>query len=126
MIQKSSKKRHEIRGNKIRALYGHSTSEKIYKDVSEPPDYLYHGTARRFVKAIQDVGLIPKGRQYVHLSVNKEIAFDVGSRRDETPVILKINAIDAFRDGVNFYHGHESVWLSDSIPSEYISFDTSN
>lgn len=126
MIQKSAKKRHEIKGNKIRALYGHSISEKIHKDISEPPDYLYHGTARKFVDAINDVGLIPKGRQYVHLSADKQVAFDVGSRRDDTPVILIINAKKAFSDGIKFYLGQEDVWLSDSIPRKYISFDDSN
>ena len=32
MIEQSEKKRHEIRGDKIRALYGHSTPNKLTKE----------------------------------------------------------------------------------------------
>ena len=121
MIQLSEKKRYELVGDRIRALYGHSTEEKIKKDAVQPPDVLYHGTAHRFLQKILEQGLISKDRQYVHLSQDKETAVAVGKRRDADPVILQISAMDAWRDGILFYHGNEMIWLADQIPAKYIT-----
>ncbi|MCR4801462.1 MAG: RNA 2'-phosphotransferase [Lachnospiraceae bacterium] len=82
MIQKSEKKRHEISNGKIRAYYGHSVPMKIVKEKKLPPEVLYHGTARRFLDSIKENGLLPKGRQYVHLSQDVETAYSVGLRHD--------------------------------------------
>lgn len=120
IIATSDKKRHEIVGDKIRALYGHSVPNKIRKEKAIPPDVLYHGTAHKFMDSIMKSGLIPKGRQYVHLSMDTETALIVGKRRDDNPVLLEINAKQAYADGVSFYIGNDKVWLSDNIPSKYI------
>ena len=122
MIDASDKKRHEIVDNKIRALYGHSISSKIKKESVEPPKYLYHGTARRFIDSIKEKGLLSQERQYVHLSLDKETALQVGKRRDKKPVILIISAKLAWQNGVFFYKGDDKIWLADSIKSEYIEF----
>jgi len=66
-------------------------------------------------------GLISKNRQYVHLSQEQETATTVGRRRDDNPVVLSIDALAAWKDGVKFYHGNEMIWLADSIPANYIS-----
>lgn len=123
MIKVSNKKRHEIVGDNIRALYGHSTSKTIYKEKIEPPQFLYHGTARRFVESIMKNGLLPRERQYVHLSTDKQTACEVGKRRDDKPVLLKVMAKTAWDNGISFYIGNKNIWLSDSIPSEYIMAD---
>ncbi|URZ07326.1 RNA 2'-phosphotransferase [Clostridium felsineum] len=120
MIKSSEKKRYEIIGDKIRALYGHSVSKKIKKEEKEPPRLLYHGTARRFVNSIKKEGLLPKERQYVHLSLDFETAMEVGKRHDDVPVILEIDSYCAWKAGVKFYIGNDNIWLADSIPSEYI------
>lgn len=122
MIEVADKKRHEIIGNRIRALYGHSVPLQIKKEVVEPPEYLYHGTARRFIESIKENGLLSQERQYVHLSVDEVTAIEVGKRRDEKPVILRIRAKLAFINGVSFYKGNDKVWLSDSIKSDFIKF----
>lgn len=120
MIDLSEKKRHEIVGNKIRAFYGHSIPMKISKIESKPPEILYHGTAKRFMKSIMENGLSPQSRQYVHLSQDIETAQDVGRRHDDKPCILAIDSLQAWNDGIVFYYGNEKVWLADSIPSIYI------
>lgn len=121
MIEGSEKKRHEMLSGKIRALYGHSLPQKIVKDEKEPPQILYHGTAKRFLKAIKDNGLLPKGRQYVHLSIDVDTASQVGKRRDNEPTILEINAKQAWDEGIKFYKGNDKVWLADFVPSKYIN-----
>lgn len=120
MIQTSEKKRHELVGSRIRALYGHSTEERIKKDAVQPPDVLYHGTAHKFLQKILEQGLISKDRQYVHLSQDKETAITVGKRRDTDPVVLRIDALTAWKDGIKFYHGDGMIWLADNIPAKYI------
>ena len=122
MIEKSDKKRHEILGGKIRALYGHSIPQRIVKEPKLPPEILYHGTARRFIPSIKVEGLKPQSRQYVHLSGDAETASLVGKRRDDKPILLKIKSLAAWNDGIVFYHGNEKVWLADLIPSEFIEF----
>ncbi len=81
MVEKSEKKRHQIVNDKIRACYGHSTSEKIVKQDQLPPEILYHGTSENNVSSILEKGLLPMDRQYVHLSGNRESAAIVAGRR---------------------------------------------
>ena len=100
MIKKSEKKRHELINGKVRAFYGHSIPMKILKEEKMPPNVLYHGTARRFLQSIDKYGLLPQGRQYVHLSKDIEIAKNVGGRHDDWPCILVINAKLAWNDGI--------------------------
>ncbi|MGN6714212.1 RNA 2'-phosphotransferase [Anaerocolumna jejuensis] len=121
MIEKSEKKRHEISNGKIRAFYGHSIPMKIMKEEKMPPNILYHGTARRFMGSIAEKGLLPRSRQYVHLSQDIATAENVGKRHDNNPQILVIDSLSAWNDGTKFYYGNEKVWLADMVPSKYIS-----
>ena len=105
----------------IRALYGHSVPMHISKEPITPPSILYHGTTHKALGAIMKDGLKPMRRQYVHLSVDTDTASQVGKRRDAEPVILKIDAAKAHRDGVKFYKGNDKVVLADFISPEYIS-----
>ncbi len=120
IIANSDKKRHEIVGDKIRALYGHSVPTKIEKTPGNPPDILYHGTARRFLDSIMKDGLLPMKRQYVHLSIDTDMATLVGKRRDADPIILEIDAKKAMAEGNKFYIGNDKVWLCDKMPAKYI------
>lgn len=120
MIEKSDKKRYEIKDGKIRAFYGHSMPMRILKEEKSPPDILYHGTARRFLESISENGLMPQSRQYVHLSQDIETAEKVGKRHDNKPCILTIDAKKAWNEGIKFYLGNEKVWLADAISSRYI------
>lgn len=121
MIMLSDKKRHEIKDGKIRALYGHSTPSKLQKTQAIPPPILYHGTSSQVLATIQKDGLKPMNRHYVHLSPSKEVAKQVGNRKSRTAVVLEINAKDAHVNGIKFYIGNEHVWLSDLIPSNFIT-----
>lgn len=120
VVENCDKKRFEIEDNRIRALYGHSIPQKIIKEPLQPPEILYHGTPRRFLSIIKEKGLIPKGRQYVHLAVDTDMALQVGKRRDDYPALLIINAMNACNEGIKFYKGNEKVWLADFIDPQYI------
>lgn len=120
MIEKSEKKRHVIYDGKIRAFYGHSIPMKIVKEEKTPPEFLYHGTARRFLNSIKEKGLLPQNRQYVHLSQDIETAETVGKRHDNKAGILIIDSLKAWNDGIKFYYGNEKVWLADMVPYKYV------
>lgn len=120
MMEASDKKRHEIVGDKIRALYGHSIPMHIRKEETTPPDVLYHGTTRKALDRILKEGLKPMSRQYVHLSKDMDTAILVGKRRDDKPVILSVDAKQAYEDGIKFYQGNDKVILADYVPAKYL------
>ena len=120
VVEQSDKKRFELTNGKIRALYGHSIPAKIKKEEIIPPEILYHGTSRKAAEAILTEGLKPMKRQYVHLSCEANIAYEVGKRKDRDPAILQIDAGRAYKDGIVFYSGNERNVLVDFVPTEYI------
>lgn len=120
IIATSEKKRHEIAGEKIRALYGHTTPQVIKKEPGNPPAILYHGTSHKALPKILEEGLKPMQRQYVHLSVDIDTATRVGKRRDPNPVILRIDTGKAQKAGVEFFIGNDKVWLCKELPKEYL------
>ncbi len=82
---------------------------QIKKEKVRPPQILFHGTARRFLVEIKKTGLLPMSRQYVHLSVDIDTAMRVGKRQDSNPIILRVDAIAAWNDGITFYFGNDKV-----------------
>lgn len=120
VMEVSNKKRLEIVGERIRAMYGHSFPMQINYEEGTPPTVLYHGTAKRFLDSIKKEGLKPMSRQYVHLSEDTETAKMVGKRRDSDPVILCIDTVKAMKAGVKFYRANDKVWLCKQLPSQFI------
>lgn len=71
VVATSDKKRFAISddGLRIRAVQGHSTASVDIRYAQQtPPEWLYHGTATRFLESIRTTGLRPGARRYVHLS----------------------------------------------------------
>jgi putative RNA 2'-phosphotransferase len=123
MVAESSKQRHETVGDRIRALYGHSLPGLLSREVGVPPDQLFHGTTRSAAKLIAERGLLPMGRQFVHLSVDRDTAVQVGRRKGGELVVLSVRARDAHDVGVSFFVGNASVWLALAVSLEFIVLD---
>lgn len=118
----SDKKRFAVSddGLRIRAVQGHSTETVDINYVEQvPPEFLYHGTATRFLETIRKEGLLPGLRQYVHLSQDEKTAFAVGQRHGK-PVVLKIAALRMHHQGFKFYQAENSVWLVNDVPAEQL------
>lgn len=126
MVNLSSKKRHQIIDGKIRAYYGHSIIEKIVKQSVEPPEFLFHGTLEKNISKIHAEGILPMNRQYVHLSSDEETARIVASRRKGKVIILIIEARQAYSKNICFYKEENEIWLSEAIPSKFISIYGTN
>ena len=74
----------------IRANQGHSIPIDVELEKANPPDVLYHGSAVKYEQSIDQQGLIPKSRLYVHLSDTFDKAFKVGSRHGR-PVVYQVD-----------------------------------
>ena len=120
VMKAADKQRFELCGGRIRALYGHSIPQRLRKVSARPPAVLYHGTAPDTAEVVLAEGLKSMGRQYVHLSLDQETAYQVGRRKAREPVILEIAAAAAHAAGVVFSEGNEQVWLADAVPARFI------
>lgn len=122
VVQQNDKQRFAMSGDflKIRANQGHSIEVKIEFQEIIPPVFLYHGTPKKYVDQIFKEGLKKMNRTHVHLSPDIETAAKVGSRRGDF-VILKIEAMRMRADGYKIYISENGVYLTDSVPVEYIS-----
>jgi len=123
VVAHNDKKRFSLSldGKFIRAVQGHSTRMvQRNLEAKSPPQWLYHGTATRFMASILAQGLLPGTRHYVHLSIDEKTALKVGSRHGK-PVVLRIAALAMHEKDLAFYQAENGVWLSKNVPVEFIS-----
>lgn len=107
-------------GTKIRANQGHSIpGVQVAMETPEPPELLYHGTARRFLPSILAEGLKPMTRLYVHISPDVETARSVGKRHGD-PVVLAVKARQFVRDGHVLRRSANGVWQAEYVPPQYL------
>lgn len=105
---------------RIRAVQGHSVNIDLELSPVVPPDFLYHGTAKRNIGSIMSQGVKSMSRQYVHLSTSFETAVTVGSRHGEA-VVFKVDTNSMHKNGIAFYRAENGVWLTDYIAPQYLT-----
>lgn len=122
IVNTDNKQRYSLSNDKskIRARQGHSIDVDVELRELTPPEFLYHGTAERFLGSIMKEGLVPKSRLYVHLSKDVETAEKVGKRHGK-PAVLKIETGKMAEDGFKFYLSENGVWLTKAVPPKYFS-----
>jgi len=120
VVRDNNKKRFTFNDNetKIRANQGHSIEVDLELEELQPPEFLYHGTATRFIDNIKRIGIEKRDRQHVHLSADEKTAVNVGSRHGQ-PIIITIDAKQMFQDGHKFYQSKNGVWLTDKVEQKY-------
>jgi putative RNA 2'-phosphotransferase len=120
VVENNNKKRFIFNDSQtsIRANQGHSVKVDVELKETEPPEYLYHGTASKTLISIYKDGIKKMNRNHVHLSIDEDTATNVGSRHGK-PIILKINTKKMYADGIKFYLSENDVWLTDFVDSEY-------
>lgn len=121
IVRTDNKQRYSFNEDKtlIRANQGHSIPVDVELDEVEPPAELWHGTGEKYVSSIDEQGLIPKSRLYVHLSKDEETAMNVGKRHGK-PVLYRVKAGDMYRDGYKFFLSKNGVWLTKEVPAKYL------
>ena len=122
IVKTDKKGRYQISDDKkyIRAVQGHSKEVNINYKEFIPTKELYHGTSERFLESILKDGIKKMNRQYVHLSINKDIAMNVGKRHGK-PIVIEINAIEMKNDGYKFFIADNGVILTDHVPTKYFT-----
>lgn len=125
IVRTDNKQRYSFNEDKtlIRANQGHSIPVDVELEKQEPPKYLYHGTGEKYRTAIDEQGLIPKSRLYVHLSSDTDTAVKVGSRHGK-PVVYRVWSGDMQKAGYVFYKSVNGVWLTKEVPTKYIKRET--
>jgi putative RNA 2'-phosphotransferase len=125
IVQTDNKQRYSFNEDKtlIRANQGHSIPVDVELEKQKPPKYLYHGTGEKFRASIDEQGLIPKGRLYVHLSSDIDTAINVGSRHGK-PIVYRVWSGLMNEKGYEFYKSVNGVWLTKEVPTEYIKRET--
>ena len=121
IVAEDEKQRYSFNEDKtlIRANQGHSIPVDVELAEAAPPEVLYHGTGEKFAASIDAQGLVPKSRLYVHLSKDVETATKVGSRHGR-PVVYEVASGKMRRDGIRFFLSANGVWLTKTVPPEYL------
>ena len=110
-------------GTRIKACQGHSI-EWVEPELicCAPPRYLYHGTTSQALDGIRASGFISKMKRHaVHLQAQPEQAWrSAVRRRNQTPVLLKLDAEKMHADGFSFGVSDNQVWCTEKVPTAYI------
>ena len=125
IVRTDSKQRYSFNPDKtlIRANQGHSIPVDVELKNTKPPKYLYHGTGEKYRESIDEKGLIPKSRHYVHLSADIETAVNVGSRHGK-PIVYRVWSESMHRNGFEFFKSVNGVWLTEKVPTQYLKRET--
>ncbi len=121
IVRTDNKQRYSFNEDKtlIRANQGHSIPVDVELEEIIPPEYLWHGTATKYMESIDNEGLVPKSRLYVHLSGDVETATKVGKRHGKL-LMYKVLSGRMQKDGYKFYRSVNGVWLTKTVPAEYL------
>ena len=121
IVRTDSKQRYSYSDDKrkIRANQGHSIPVDVELKAKVPPSVLYHGTGEKYAAAIDQQGLLPKSRLYVHLSLDEGTAKIVGARHGH-PIIYMIDTKRMLQDDFVFFESENHVWLTKSVPTRYL------
>ena len=123
IVATNNKQRYEFSGDMkfIRARQGHSINVDVELAEEVPPVVLYHGTPKENLPSILDKGICKMSRNHVHLSDTIETASNVGARRGKAFMVITVNAKQMHEDGYTFFLSRNGVWLTDSVPTQYIA-----
>lgn len=121
IVVEDEKQRYSFNDDKtmIRANQGHSIPVDVELEKVQPPKYLYHGTGKKYMASIEEHGLIPKSRLYVHLTGDVETALKVGERHGNA-IVYRVLSEKLFQDGLTFYRSVNGVWLTKEVPVKYL------
>ncbi len=121
IVRTDEKQRYSFNQDKtlIRANQGHSIPVDVELPELRPPEYLYHGTAEKYVSSIEAHGLLPQSRLYVHLTDDYGTAIKVGQRHGRA-VVYQVSSQAMHRDGYKFFRSVNGVWLTKAVPVQYL------
>jgi len=115
------KGRYQVEGDMVRATYGHSIEIELDLPTDDIPETLYYPCEGDDLATHLELGIKAGDRQHVHLSKTITNAMEAGHVRIKRPRILEIETEQAISDGHIIYRAGTTVFLSEDIPSLYLS-----
>ena len=115
------KGRYEVRGNMIRATYGHTVEIELDLPTDNIPGSLFFPCAPDEAENLLEVGLRPSGRAHVHLSANIRSAAEAGHVHHKLPSLLEVDTARMVASGDTIWHAGVTVYLADDVAAEYLS-----
>jgi putative RNA 2'-phosphotransferase len=123
LTKTEGRKRFEVRGDQVRATYGHSFKRPIHYQPIEPPENLYVGLSKTRVPEVRMRGLLPLGRQYVHLSEDYNEALEVGRHQGDDATVITVHSGEAHHAGIPFYKPTNGIYLASRIAPEFMDLE---
>ena len=120
LIETDPKGRYQYKNGSIRATYGHSFHVDLELPTDNIPNILFYPTTEEEVDILLETGIRPSDRKMVHLSKTFEDAEVAGKHRVDAPIILAVDAKKATTKGIVIQRAGKTVYITDSIPSEYL------
>jgi len=121
VVATDPKGRYQIKGNELRATYGHSVDVTMDLPTENIPERLYYPATPEEIDIILETGLKPVDRKMVHLSKTIDDARTAGSHRVENPVIIEVDAKRATENGFVIMQAGKTVYVVKEIPAKYLS-----
>ncbi len=109
----------EVNGNRIRAVDRKWEQDFEFPRASSLPKTLFTAVRRKAHRAAMEKGLKSPAGRYLILSPDEEMALKIGKRRDPQPVLLRVEAEKAGKEGVSI-HPFDTLFLCEKIPTRYI------
>ena len=115
------KGRYEVRGNMMRATYGHTVEIELDLPSTEIPDSLYYPCDPNVAENLLEVGISPGDRSHVHLSASIRSAAEAGRFHHSDPTIIEVDTARMSASGETIWHAGVTVYLTDSVAGEFLS-----
>ena len=115
------KGRYEVRGNTIRATYGHTVEIELDLPTDNIPDALYFPCDPEQAENLLEVGISPSGRAHVHLSATIRNAAEAGHVHFNLPTILEVDTAQMYAAGETIWHAGVTVYLTENVPAQYLT-----
>lgn len=84
------------------------------------PKILFAPIRRRAHPVVLEKGMIPASGKLLVLSPGEDMALRIGRRQDPEPVLLRVEAEKARKEGLSFF-SFDSLYLCEEIPARYIA-----
>ena len=121
IVETDPKGRYEVRGNTIRATYGHTVEIELDLPTDNIPDALYFPCDPEQTENLLEVGSSPGRRAHVHLSASIRSAAEAGHVHFPLPTILEVDTAQMNAAGETIWHAGITVYLTENVPAQYIS-----
>ncbi len=117
-----AKGRYQVRGDSVRATYGHTVDVELGLPTDNVPERLYYPVSPESEEIILETGIMPTDRAKVHLSATPEGAEEAGEARlDDGVAVVEVDARGCAAAGFPIGRASPTVFTCDRVPPECVS-----